>query len=79
LININNIGKYHGKKVLPVEDGSDMKEQSDNNQTFESNKNTNTLIVSKNEVDKMKLMKQTIQNIDEIDDGIFNLVDLLDF
>jgi len=68
---MKNIGKYHEKKVLPVEDGSDISEQTDNNQTFESNKNTNSLMVSKNEVDKMKLMKQAIQNIDEIDSGIF--------
>lgn len=69
---MNNIGKYQGKKVLPVENGNDVNEQTDNNQIFESNKNTNSLMVSKNdEIDKMKLMKQTIQNIDEIDSGIF--------
>lgn len=79
MININNIGKDKLKKVLPVDNNNDDisdKTDVDNSvdQTTEMDKNTNSLMLpvdSTDKVDKMKLMSQCIQNLDDIDSSTY--------
>lgn len=79
MININNIGKDKLKKVLPVDNNNDDisdKTDVDNSvdQTTEMDKNTNSLMLpvdSTDKVDKMKLMSQCIQNLDDVDSSTY--------
>lgn len=74
LTNLKNIKEFSNKKVETEEKSNDTDSNSNNNLIIDICENTNSLKppnVSENEVDKLKLMTETIANIDEIDSGIY--------
>lgn len=72
LTNLNNI-KVSSKKKLETDEDSNETD-SNNGSIVDVGKNNNSIkpsIESKNEVDKLKVMAETIATIDDIDSGIY--------
>lgn len=76
LTNLNNI-KVPSKRKMETEENSEGSDSnSDNNLIIDICENTNSIKppkVSENEVDKLKMMTETIANIDQIESGIYKL------
>lgn len=72
LTNLSNLEKVSKTNVLTIEDENDTDVESDENLNLENNKQKISSKSLNKDVDKIKLMENTIQNIiDEDDSSIY--------